>query len=416
MKRVLSWFIVLAVVAGMAVAVGFRIHGQRAPGEAEPEAPVSVEVVKLEIRDLERSVRAVGTLVPVSTANLALKAAGRVAEVRVKIGQDVQQGELLVILDSTDYQNQLRAAEATYELACANLERQRTSSVVLEAAQAEAALKQARAQIDAARANYERMGGLYNQHAISLAQYEAAKTQLDVALAQLELAQASASAVEAGSSEQVLRIAEAQKKQAEVSLEVARAQISDTVLRAPFSGRVQHVNVSAGEIASPGMPVITLVETHPMLAEFMLSEKQAQAVREGDALSVYVPSLGVCLDAKITGISPAPDPRTRLVKVRVELPEHASLRAGMMVETRIAEETRRQVLALPEQCIVGGSVEPAVFIVVDDQAVRRPVKLGVSDGRMVEVVEGAEEGDLVVVKGQTFLRSGMRVVVRGGTE
>lgn len=414
MRFAKAWLVVALFLVPILGLIGYRMHLRMQPKPPQIEIPIAVSVIEAETRDLHRYARIVGVLQPAQASNLALKVPGRIQSIRVKMGQEVSRGDILITLDSSDLENQLRAAEAAYEIASANLARVAVSSSVLEGAQAEASVKQASAQVAAAVKNHERMSTLVKQGAVPAVQLETAETQLNIALAQLELATKNLEAVREGSSEALLKVATAQRKQAEASLELARSQLRAASLIAPFDGIVSFVNANVGEMVSSGLPVVGLVEKGALVAEFMVSEKQVRSVSVAQALDLKVPVLSASVQGTVTGISPVPDARSRLFKVRVEVRGGAAVRAGTMVEANLLEESRLSVLVVPQECVVGGVVEPAVFVVMDGKAIRRPVRLGISDGSFVEVLSGLMPGERVVSQGQTFLRSGRSVLVQAG--
>lgn len=410
--------VLIALLLAFLSLVGWRVYERYfKPVEAVAEEPVAVSVAVVSKRDLTRYVKVVGSLQPALSSNLALKAAGRVASVPAELGKAVRKGEALVVLDKSDLLTQVKAAEAAFELAAANLARIELSAPVMEKAQAESAVAQARAQVEAATKNEGRMSSLYQSGAVPLVQLEAAQTQLKVVLAQLELALQNLGVVNSGTARQVIAAAAAQKKQAEAGLQLARSQLAAATLTAPFDGVVSLVNVNPGEIVSPGVPVIGLVESGRIYADFMVSEKQVGTLAAGQQLDVSVPTAGKTATAVVAGISPSVDARSRMYRLRVELRDPgASLKPGMMAEARLLEDSRLGCIAVPEECVVGGSVDPSVFVASNGIAEKRPVKLGISDGRYIEVLSGVHDGDSIVQKGQTYLKHGAKIkVVDGGS-
>lgn len=410
--------ILVVVLMAFTSLIGWRVYERYfKPAEAVAEEPVAVSVVAATKKDLTRYVKVVGSLQPATASNLALKAAGRVASVPAEIGKAVRKGNPLVVLDKSDLLSQVKAAEAAYELASANLTRIELSAPVMEKAQAESSVKQARAQVDAATKNEERMTALYQAGAVPLVQLEAAQTQLTVALAQLELALQNLDVVNSGTAQQAIAAATAQKKQAEAGLELARSQLAAATLAAPYDGVVSFVNVNPGEIVSPGVPVVGMVESGRLYAEFMVSEKQVGVLKAGQSLEITVPTVGKSATAVVAGISPSVDARSRMYRLRVEVrTAEGSFKPGMMAEARLLEDSRAGCVAIPEECVVGGSVDPSVFVATNDSAEKRPVKLGISDGRYIEILSGVQEGDSIVQKGQTYLKHGAKIkVVDGGS-
>ncbi|MCR8998463.1 HlyD family secretion protein, partial [Brevibacillus laterosporus] len=191
-------------------------------------------------------------------------------------------------VDEQDVINSIKQAEAAYQVAKANLNQAgNSSSQGLE--QAKNGLSQAQTALQDAERNQQRMQTLFNQGAISLQQYEQANLQLANAKTAVANAQ---EGVKSATQMSAVGVSEASVKQASVSLENARTQLGNAVVKAPFSGYISSVNGAIGQVASPQSPVVTLVNTNPLVVKANLSEQDIPQVKVGDEVKVNITALG----------------------------------------------------------------------------------------------------------------------------
>ncbi|MEO6076709.1 MAG: efflux RND transporter periplasmic adaptor subunit [Dokdonella sp.] len=191
-----------------------------------------------------------------------------------------------------------------------------------------------------------------------------------------------------------------------------RAQLSDRVVTAPFSGVLGLRQVSLGALVTPGTVITTLDDISSIRFDFPIAEVHLAAITPGHEIvahSVAFPATEFrgtvkSLDSRI-------DPVTRSVLVRAELPNPDSLlRGGMLLTARVLQP-ERQTLVIPEIAVTQVGLKSSVFRVKADDTVEQVnVKLGARRRGEVEVLEGVEVGDRIVIEGTVRLRDGSRIV------
>lgn len=191
-----------------------------------------------------------------------------------------------------------------------------------------------------------------------------------------------------------------------------RAQLSDRVVTAPFSGVLGLRQVSLGALVTPGTEITTLDDISSIRFDFPVAEVHLAALTPGHeiiARSVAFPDQEfrgevVSLDSRI-------DPVTRAVLVRAEIPNPDNLLRGGMLLTAQVLQPQRQTLVLPEIAVTQIGLESSVFRVKDDDTVESvKVKLGARRRGEVEILEGVKSGDRIVVEGIVRLRDGSRII------
>jgi membrane fusion protein (multidrug efflux system) len=188
---------------------------------------------------------------------------------------------------------------------------------------------------------------------------------------------------------------------------------------APISGFVSSRLMDPGAMATPGQPILTLVDLRTCWAEASLSEEQASRVRPGATGEVALDALpGRKFHGRVIQINPAANPQSRAFTMRVELANpDLVLKPGMFGRVRFVVGRAADVLTVPAEAVVddpGG--EHLVFVVEEDTARRVPVTVGASRDGVTEIRSGLDEGQWVITMGQDRLRDGAKVRRSQGRE
>jgi membrane fusion protein (multidrug efflux system) len=203
---------------------------------------------------------------------------------------------------------------------------------------------------------------------------------------------------------------EAQVKADQARVAAAQASLDDTVIRAAFDGRTGFRQVSIGSFVSPGTLITTLDDTSIIKLDFTVPENFLFMLRRG--LSVTASSAGLPnrkFVGEVTNIESRVDPVTRSIMVRAEIPNSdGALRQGMFM-TVMLEGAAEPTLLVPEGAIVPEQGRIYVFVVRNNIAERREVRIGKRRPGEVEIVDGLAENDRVVVEGTQNLRDGSLV-------
>ncbi len=192
----------------------------------------------------------------------------------------------------------------------------------------------------------------------------------------------------------------------------ANARLADTVIRAPFSGRVGLRRVSVGTLISPGTVITTLDDTSVIKLDFSVPENFLATLREGLSVRAGAPAFpGRTFAGKVASIDSRVDLNTRSVTVRALLAnEDGALRPGMFLNVALAND-EREALMIPEEALTPEAERQFVFVVVDGKAQRREVRIGGRRPGTVEVLTGLVAGEQVVIEGTQKVRDGSAVHV-----
>jgi len=252
--------------------------------------------------------------------------------------------------------------------------------------------------------------------------------ELDGAQARADLAVAEAALAESRSqfqrsqelyttkvlSDQQLEQIEATFKANEARVTSARSRVGDTVIRAPFAGRVGLRRVSVGSLISPGTVITTLDDTSTIKLDFTIPETFLSIVTPGleiAARSVAYPDAS--FGGRVSSVDSRVDPATRSVTVRALVPNpQGLLKPGMFLTVRLSRGAV-DALLVPEQALVPEQGDVFVFVVADGVAEKRLVRIGQRRVGDVQIVDGLAEGELVVTEGTQKLRDGAPVRLQG---
>lgn len=230
--------------------------------------------------------------VEATEVDVSAKIAGRVRSFLVAEGGQVKGGELLAEIDSPELDARLRQAEAARDAARAQSEKVRNGAREEEVRQARAQRDRAREASALARVTFERLDRLARDGVVARQRRDEAATQWRTAEAAVEAAQAGLDMAERGARAEDREAAEALLERARAAISEVEAFRRETRVEAPSAGEVARRNVEPGELVSPGLPLLTLVDLHDVWVAFQLREDRLAGLRPGEVLRARFPALG----------------------------------------------------------------------------------------------------------------------------
>lgn len=189
-------------------------------------------------------------------------------------------------------------------------------------------------------------------------------------------------------------------------------QVSMTLVVAPFQGTLTNKAVEPGAFVSPGVKLADLVQTSKLYLQVYALEDQLPALRVGQQAKVVMDLFANRpLTGRVTFIDVKADPSQRFL-VEIELTNPGDLRAGMNGVATFEQPAAAPVLTLPRQCFVGSLREAKVYVVANGKAELRQIRTGKVSSQYVEIIDGLNEADQVVLTGQINLADGVDVTVQ----
>jgi multidrug efflux system membrane fusion protein len=312
---------------------------------------------------------------------------GYAREVRVKLGDNVTAGQVLLVLDSGDLDARYRQAQAAHDEA------------INASTEAKDAVDSAQANVELAKATFRRMQDLFDKKSISDQEYDEAAAKLRVAQAAYDMA--------------VSRRAQAAARiqQAEEAIASAGVLRSYAEIRSPVAGLVTEKQVEPGSLAAPGAPLLTIEQAGSYRLEAAVEEAQIAATHVGDPVTVKLAAFDRTISARVSEIVPSVDPASRAFIVKIDLPNLPPVRTGLYGRAQFGRGTRR-VLAVPAAAVTEQGQVESVLVVEDGLTRVRLVTTGEKESDLVEILSGLNPGDQVISPFQANLADGARVETR----
>ena len=338
----------------------------------------SVETITVTRGSISQQIKSFGNIRAQEIVNVTPQVSNRITKIYADLGDTVRQGEALAKIYEVPYRDQFLQARAQLE--------QNRSSYVRDSLQ------------------FERQKELYQKDLISSTEYDNARATFETSKAQYEAAKA--------------------------SLTQSREDLMNTEITSPVYGVVLTRNVSEGDLAATGQVAYEIANLIGLQCRVYLPFEEWRNVKIGQSVTFRVSNQnGIGGRGRVTQKSPRLDPTTGLGEVVISLTDRGqSIYQGVLVESTINVETHDDAVVIPRAALVENVqtlIEPesntiqlqrsySAFVVRGDTlASRRELKLGIEQGDRIEVLEGLEAGDQVVITGQNSLEDSTRVRVAG---
>jgi RND family efflux transporter MFP subunit len=377
------------VVAGTTAALMMSVvlagcsTPRAAAATADAAEPITVTVARVAMTDVASAVDSGGVVQARTTARITSRIMAPVREVRVSPGDQVREGQTLIVLDGNDL-----AAGARSARSAALAAEQGANAAAAERQAAEVALA-------LALASHDRIAGLQ-------AKGSATAQELDDAAAALRSAEARV----AGASARALQATSAVES-ARAASDQASTTESFTRIAAPFDGMVTEKLVEPGNMASPGMPLLRLEDTRGFRLEVRVDESRIGQIPNGGSVPVFLGTGTASIMGKVVEVSRAVEADARAFLVKIALPDAPGLRSGEFGKARFGG-TPRRALTIPSSAIVRRGQLTSVFVVDNGVARARFVHLSES-----AVLAGLTEFEMVILSPPAAVTDGRRVTVGG---
>jgi RND family efflux transporter MFP subunit len=380
-------------------AVLLTVGCTRSPGtvaNAQTESARAVAVSRVLRRDLTRSLELAAEFRPYQEIDVFAKIAGYLKEIYVDVGDHVNKGQLIAVLEAPEMTQELAQAEATLKRTQLDIERARSE------------VQRSEAQRSISKVSFDRLESVIKARPNLVAQQEVddASARLREAEAQLSASQAALS-----SSEEQVRVAAAGKERLDTMLTYLR-------ITAPFSGIITKRLADPGALIQAGtashvqaMPVVQLSEVDHLRLVLPVPESAVSRIRNNAPVEVRVDSLSQIFQGRISRFSGTLDSATRTMETEVDLPNPNNvIKPGMFGYATLALDRRLDALSVPVQALSGRTSPASVLVVNSDRRLEeRQVALGLETPDRIEALSGLKENDLVVVGARGNLKPGLLV-------
>lgn len=364
-------FVALCVCAAITVATFSSTSAQQ---------PAIVHVDKTREVPMTQTMPVLGRLVALRSGDVAARIAGSVAEVRVQVGDRVEEGQSIARFEDEKLKADLQVAEG-------------------ELAVAEAELGTARAEADLAEQAVRRLAGLRRSAAFNQANFEDAQLQQKAALAK------------------VVR-AEANRDVKQAALERSKLDLAYAEIKAPYDGVVLQRLTESGAYLNIGQPIVRLIGAKQLEAEADIPATWLSGLQAGQSYGLQLGD-GPELQGTLRAILPAENSLTRTRTARFSVAfgdEDLRLAEGQSITVHVPTGAERQVLTVHKDAILKQMGNSIVYVVGEDQKAQlRPVQLGEAVNGRFEVLSGLKAGEQAVIRGNERLQPGAPVKIEEGS-
>lgn len=309
---------------------------------------------------------------------------GRIVKLYAGQGSRVRKGQKLAELESAD----IDQAEADYLKALADAENARRSSA---------------AEIKLAQETYDRTKSLYEKTVVPGKNLQSAEHDLEVAKANAENNAASTKATLTAARRHLLILGLSDS--AIDALGKKPGLAATFSLTAPIDGVVVERNATIGATVGTDASVFKIIDISRVWVDAHVFEKDLPRVRVGQGVKLTVTAFpGAAFSGKIIFIDSLVDPESRTVKVRTEVPNpDGRLKPDMFANIEIITDVSSTAVSVPQSAVLEDNGKSVVFVADGGTYKQRQVQVGIKNGDRVEIIDGLNAGDRVVVKGNYLL-------------
>lgn len=350
------------------------------PGNFRGQEAISVEAIPVQSATISEQVSAFGNIQTEDLVEIVPQVSNRVTEIHVDLGDNVNQGDLLAEIYEAPFREAVQ--------------------------QAQAQVRQARATLNRDSTELGRQEQLLEREVISRSEFETAQSTYLNSLAQYESAQA--------------------------TLAQSQEDLNNTNIVSPVNGVILSRSISEGDVASTGTTIFEIANLTGFETRVFLPIQDWQRVEVGQQVQMALSTAGENIaEGVVSRKSPRLDPTTGLGEVVISLTNtSSSVYQGALVQARINLQTKENAVVIPRSALVEkvdtyiepetGTIElertySAFITQGDTSAVRRELELGIEQGDRIEVLDGLQPGDKLVVTGQQSLEDGSPIQIAGST-
>lgn len=347
----------LLTVIGLVILItaGLTIIKFKEPQAAQVSqvSKIPVETTQVRWGPIAASLTYTGTVVSNNDSLISAKIMGRITSLPVKEGDQVKKGDILAVIDDSEYTGKINSLRQRVETAKLNYNF-----------------------LDQQMNKYEQ---LFQAQAISEQNFLQYKLQRDVAASQLE--------------------------EAKFALREVALALENAYIKAPFDGVVSSLQGQLGDMAVAGKPVLILSDVSQLKAQVRITETDLEMIKENMEVVLESPYLAKGLHAKVAKIFPAADIQSHTTIVEIGVTE-AALKPGTSVAVSFLTGNKEKTLIVPSGAVEETKAGAHVYVVKDGKAVQRPVKIGIQGDNLVEIIDG-------VIKGEEIITSNLSKVTDG---
>ncbi len=349
---------------------------------------VTVTTALANSQELETRLEFSGVLVPNQTVDISSKISGQVIALGSKVGNSVKAGDVLIKLDTEALNGQLMQAEANLQSAQA------------AAQSADNLASISKINLNTAQIYYDRTKILFESGAVSQSQLDEAQDKLNIAARQYDNASGPAKAQAAAAINTAL-----------ANIKNFNVQIENATIKSPLNGIISNQNLNLGQIVSPGVVLISIVDTSNLKMKSTIAQDKLQLLSVGQPINIKIDSYpDRIFSGAVTSIGPIAVNTGEVFPVEITLKNESGLMAGLSAHTSVINKA--QGIIVPISSILQNNDASYVYVIENNIASQRIVKVGIKSDKEAQIIEGLNPGERVAVINVNVLADKMAVIVQ----
>lgn len=362
----------IAVLLSVSMFVFFAGCGEKTK-KVSKDSSVNVTVSEVKLQTIEETATYTGELKAGESTSVSAKVSGNVEAIYCEVGDYVNEGDVLLQIDDTDYRTQYNQANAAYQAALSQ------SKTVVSSAQIE---------YNNAKTNLENQKVLYESGAISKLAYDAAVTRYDNAKINLDAA-----------------VEQSGVGSAKAMLDAAQNSLNYTTIKAPISGYISNKNANVGQMAAPGVEIFSIKKTEKINAQINVTESIISKVTVGAKAKIKVDSVDEEIEGNVTVANPTKNAQTGMYYISISIDNaDGILKDGMFADITLTLSDSADTLVVPSDSVIEDEDgKKYVYITDGETAEKIEVTVGIVTEEYTEIIKGVSEGDKVIVTGKEYL-------------
>ncbi len=362
--------IVLIVVLVLLGLVGYRVYqtiaSKRLTEEVGAEAEIPVVAERVKLQTIEKKLYLTGDIEPQSQVTVYSGVSGKVEKLAVDIGDNVTKGNPIATIEK--------------------------EKLILDVERLESALESAGINLENLGKDYERFKNLFEQNVISEQRFDSVTTAYESAQAQV--------------------------KELEAVLALAKIQLRDSAIFAPISGVIAQKFIEEGDMVTAtsqmkGAPVVNIVDMDIVKVIVNVTEKDIVKVKMGQKARVKVDAYPQeTFEGAVSNISPVLDFSSRTAPVEVKIPNPAHLlKPGMFARVGLILSLHENAVVILRDVILEQNDKKYVFVAEDGKARQREIVTGLEETGMLQILSGLKKGELLITEGQNSVGEGTEIKI-----
>ena len=354
---------------------------------------VNVTVHKVIKNNINSEVTYTGEIKALEESDVAPKVTATITGINYDIGDYVEAGDVLAVLDDTDYRLAYNQTLAAYNSALSSFNQVKN--------QLETAISAAQIEYNSAYDNYNRQKVLYDEGGISKVAFESAEIRLKNAELNLNSAKSNYNS-SVGSSQASSKSA---VDSAKAALDIATNNLNNTKIVSPISGYVASKIGNVGQIAPAGSPMFSVKNSELVNIEISVTESVIPYITTDTKAIIDVDTADLKnIEGTVTAVNTVKSQQTGMYTVRIKIDnKDDKLKIGMMANVVLQTQASDSALIVPNDSLIQEDDGYYVYVVKDNVAEKRLVKTGISNNDFTEITDGLKENDVIVVSGKEFI-------------